>query len=104
VWGFCVGEETNVTTETETTSRSPARIRCCPVCNHIERKTLDVALAIGYSPRKLSRKFMALTRKQIDQHRDVCLEGDPLGRLAERLGYTLVDDPEVDDPEAGGEG
>jgi hypothetical protein len=38
----------------------------CAVCSNIERRLVDMAL--GYSPRLLSRKFRALTRKQIQTH------------------------------------
>jgi hypothetical protein len=68
----------------------------CKVCSHPLRKEIDRALALGASPAQLARKFLNLSKKQLNHHRNVCLEGDPLRVLAEQMGYELIDEPEQD--------
>ncbi len=50
-----------------------AKAKPCPVCSHLERATVDKALATGQAPRSIRRRYSGLSRKAIQRHRDVCL-------------------------------
>jgi hypothetical protein len=75
----------------------------CAVCRSLgrERRLLEVGLALGYSPRKLSRKFKALSRTQIAKHRDKCLGGDPLVAVARMRGWIDEDGNVIEEGEGG---
>ncbi len=49
------------------------RPKPCPACEHVERATIDGALAIGMSPRSIVRRYSGLSRKAVQRHRDRCL-------------------------------
>jgi hypothetical protein len=68
----------------------------CAVCRSLsrERRLLDAALALGYSPRRLSRKFKDLSRTQIQRHRDVCLGGNPLIAVGKERGWLNEEEGE----------
>ena len=48
--------------------------KTCPVCAHVERSTIDRALAIGQAPRSIVRRYAGLSRKAVQRHRDECLK------------------------------
>ncbi len=50
-----------------------ARARACPACQHVERDTIDRALAMGQAPRSIIRRYAGLSRKALVRHRDECL-------------------------------
>lgn len=80
---------------TETKTAPPRTTPSCPACSMVRREVeaLNVGLALGKSPRRLSRSFMSLSRVQIKAHRDQCLLGDPLGAVARERGWT--DEPKA---------
>jgi hypothetical protein len=41
----------------------------CPACEHVERATIDRALAIGQAPRSIVRRYAGLSRKAVQRHR-----------------------------------
>ena len=45
----------------------------CPACEHFDSKTLDRLLAVGYSPRFVSERFIVLSRPAIKRHAERCL-------------------------------
>ncbi len=50
------------------------RQKTCRACEHPERIKINKALVvIGQSPRNLTRRYSALTRRDLSYHRDVCL-------------------------------
>lgn len=84
---------------THSASRSHAERRVpitkgCAVCDSPQHRPVDLALAAGWSARKLAKQFKMLTRRQIVIHKTACLAGDPLRALASEMGYELVDEPE----------
>ena len=44
--------------------------KACPACEHVEGITIDNALSIGMSPRRIIRRYAGLSRKAIQRHRD----------------------------------
>ncbi len=46
----------------------------CPACHHVERATIDRALAIGQAPRSIIQRYRGLSRRVVQKHRDECLK------------------------------
>ena len=49
----------------------------CKVCGHIERAVIERGLGVGQSPRSIRRRYHGLGRKDIERHRDRCLQLGP---------------------------
>ena len=47
--------------------------RPCKACEHPDRRVIDRALGIGQSPRSIMRRYVGISRREIQKHRDECL-------------------------------
>ncbi len=45
----------------------------CPVCSHLERSVVERALVLGQSPRSIVRRYVGITRLEIQRHKDECI-------------------------------
>jgi hypothetical protein len=90
-WVFSLRRGDDVKTETKTVP--PRTTPSCPACSMVRREVeaLNVGLALGKSPRRLSRSFLGLSRSQIKRHRDRCLGGDALLHVSWERGW--LDEP-----------
>ena len=61
----------------------------CRVCTHIERRTIDIGLAL-YSPAWVARRTKNLTRRQLKTHVQRCLGGSAFAHQARERGWDDV--------------
>jgi hypothetical protein len=54
----------------------------CPACEHLERATIDRALAAGQASRSVVRRYAGLNRKALTRHRDESLQLETKGAAA----------------------
>ena len=63
--------------------------RPCRVCQHIEVRTINIALALS-SPAWVARRTKNLTRRQLKTHLERCLQGDAFAHRTRERGWDDV--------------